>query len=185
MTMYTQTGPDGVAHLVVPAVPLTVSASTSVEVSLPKSQTTTQVNVGGQLVNVTLYYSPNYVYLTAAALLIPPQTSLNLVVTAQPGYPLIKYAAGSASSGQAVTSAVPPSSAPGAQDIVGAQSSGSSSQNSQITAIPPIPASDLGPVGSGHSTSSAPSVNVLVIATLALAAAVAAVVGIAISRAKR
>jgi len=71
VTMYAQTGSDGVAHLVVPQVPMAVTASKSVQVDLPKSQTTVQVSVGGQLVNVTLYYGPNYVYESATGLLIP------------------------------------------------------------------------------------------------------------------
>ena len=77
------------AQLVVPAVPLTVTASDSVQVNLTQSQTTVQVNVGGQPVNVTLYYSPNYVYLSASALLLPPQTSLSMVLTAQTQSPPI------------------------------------------------------------------------------------------------
>jgi len=103
VTMYAQTSADGVAQLVVPVAPLTVTASESVQVDLPKSQTTTQVNVGGQLVNVTIYYSPNYVYLSASALLVPPQTSLSMVVTAQAQPLVYPYAEGSAVSGGAPT----------------------------------------------------------------------------------
>ena len=106
LTMYAQTAANGVAQLVVPAVPLTVTTSESVRVNLPKSQTTMQVNVGGQLVNVTLYYSPNYVYLSASALLVPPQTSLSMVVIAQTADPVIPYAVGATASGQATTNAV-------------------------------------------------------------------------------
>ncbi len=98
LSLYAQTAANGVAQLVVPAVPLTVTASESVQVNLTQSQTTVQVNVGGQPVNVTVYYSPNYVYLSASALLIPPQTSLSMVLSAQTQSPPILYGAGSASS---------------------------------------------------------------------------------------
>jgi hypothetical protein len=197
VTMYAQTGADGVAHLVVPAVALIVTASKSVQVDLPKSQTTMQVNVGGQLVNVTLYYSPNYVYLSAEALLIPPQATLSMVVTAQTQSQLIPYAAGAASSpGQAVTNgaAVPPSSGQGLPTTqaagAGAQTSTVSVQTSRVAAaapaaIPPIPASDLGAPPSTQPSSNSPSISVLAIGTVVLAGAVAAVVGIAISRARR
>jgi hypothetical protein len=103
LTMYGQTSANGVARLVVPAVPVIVTASKSVQVNLPKGQTTMQVDVGGQIVNVTLYYSPSYVYVSATALLVPPQTSLKMLVTAQTEYQMIPYAAGSASSGSATT----------------------------------------------------------------------------------
>jgi hypothetical protein len=180
VTMYTQTGADGVAHIVVPAVPVTVTASKSVEVNLPKNQSTTQVSVGGQLVNVTLFYSPDYVYLGASALLIPPQTSLGMVVTAQPSYPVIPYAVGSADLGQPVSNAVPPGSAREAQDVVGVQNSASSSLTSRIATIPPIPASDLGPLTPRQPASKDQSINLWVIGTIAMAGAISAVVGIAI-----
>ncbi len=189
VTMYAQTGADGVAHLVVPAVPMTVTASRSVQVSLPKSQTTMQVDVGGQLVNVTLYYSPNYVYVSAAALLIPPQTSLSMLVTAQTRYPLIPYAAGSAAPGQAVTNGATVSPGPGPGQasqvaVAGVQNGGTTAQTSRAATIPPIPASDTGAPAPTQPSSNASSINVLAIGTLALAGAVAAVVGIAISKAR-
>ena len=192
VTMYAQTGANGVAHLVVPAVPLTVTASMSVQVNLPKSQTTMQVNVGGQLVNVTLYYSPNYVYLSATALLIPPQAALGMVVTAQTQPQLIPYAAGAAAPGLAATNAVaaPPNSSQGQPasqaTIATGAGNGSSNQTSQLTSIPPIPTSDLGaPPVSAQSTTNAPGVSLLTIGTIALAAAIAATVGIVISKTRR
>jgi hypothetical protein len=191
VTMYAQTGANGVAHLVVPAVPLTVTAYKTVQVNLPKSQTTMQVNVGGQLVNVTLYYSPNYVYLSATALLIPPQATLGMVVTAQTESAPIPYAVGATASGQAPTNAatIPPNSSQGQPAsqvaIASGTGNGSSNQTAQITSIPPIPTSDLGAPASAQSTSITPGVNLLTIGTLALAAAIAATVGIVISKTRR
>jgi hypothetical protein len=199
VTMYAQTAANGVAHLVVPSVPLAVTASKSVQVDLPKGQTTTQVNIGGQLVNVTLYYGPSYVYESATALLIPPQTSLNMVVTAQTGYPMIPYGVGPIAAGQATVSsgygagavAVPPNSVQAQQTSQGApaaagapsaaQGNSNSSLNAALASIPPIPASDLG-APSTQPISSTPSVSLMAIGTLALAGAIAATVGIVISK---
>ena len=182
LSLYAQTAANGVAQLVVPAVPLTVTASESVQVNLTQSQSIVQVNVGGQLVNVTLYYSPNYVYLSASALLIPPQTSLSMVLTAQTQPPLTPFAEGSASS-----TASPNSSQvqQGSQGAAGTPSNSRSTTTAQIAAIPPIPASDLASSASVQLSSNASGVTLLAIGTLALAGAVAAIVGIAISRTRR
>ena len=186
--MYAQTAADGVAHLVVPQVPIAVATSKSVQVSLPKSQTTMQVSIGGQLVNVTLYYGPNYVYESATALLIPPQTSLSMVVTAQTGYPVIPYGAGPMVAGQATVNPgdVRAGSVQGQQTSQGApaaaQGNGGSSPNAGLSPIPPITASDLGALSPTQASSGTPSVSLLAIGTLALAGAIAATVGIAISK---
>jgi len=182
LSMYAQTAANGMAQLVVPAVPLTVTASDSVQVNLTQSETTVKVNVGGQPVNVTLYYSPNYVYLSASALLLPPQTSLSMVLSAQTQSPLILYAAGSASSTSSPNSSQVQQ---GAQGAAAPASNGASRTAAQISAIPPIPKSDLGSATSTKSSSNISSVTLLEIGTLALAGAVAAIVGIAISRARR
>jgi hypothetical protein len=191
VTMYAQTSANGVAQLVVPAAPLTVTASESVMVNLPKSQTTTQVNVGGQLVNVTIYYSPNYVYLSASALLVPPQTSLSMVVTAQAQPLLYPYAVGSAASGGAPTgvangaaTASPQVASTTSAGATATSSSNTSTTSAQLTTIPPIPASDLG-VPAPASTQASSWISVSAIGILALAGAVAAIVGIAIAKARR
>ncbi len=182
LSLYAQTAANGVARLVVPAVPLTVTASDSVQVNLTQSQTTVQVNVGGQPVNVTLYYSPNYVYLSASALLLPPQTSLSMGLTAQTQSPPILYAAGSSSSTASPNSS---QAQPGAQGGAVAATNGASSTAAQIAAIPPIPAYALGSQTSNKSASNISGVTLLALGTIAIAGALAAVVGIAISRARR
>jgi hypothetical protein len=185
LSMDAQTAANGVAHLVVPAVPLTVTASESVEVNLTQSQSTVQVNVGGQTVNVTLYYSPNYVYLTASALLIPPKTSLSMVLSAQTQSPMIPYAASSAAGSAAAGASLNSSQVPqGSQGAAAAPSSGSTT-TAQISAIPPIPASDLGATSSIRPATSISGVSLLAIGTLAFAGGVAAIVGLAISRTRR
>ena len=140
LSLYAQTAANGVAQLVVPAVPLTVTASESVQVNLTQSQTTVQVNVGGQPVNVTLYYSPNYVYLSASALLIPPQTSLSMVLTAQTQYPLILVRRRLCLLGRRLLP-TPPRSQPGAQGaaVAAAATAARPRTTAQIAAIPPYP----------------------------------------------
>ena len=182
LSLYAQTTANGVAQLVVPAVPLTVTASDSVQVNLTQSQTTVQVNVGGQPVNVTLYYSPNYVYLSASALLLPPQTSLSMVLTAQTQPPPILYVAGSASSTASPNSS---QAQPGAQGGAAASTGGASSTDAQIATIPPIPAYALGSQAPTRPLSNVSGVTLLAIGTIAIAGALAAVVGIAISRVRR
>jgi len=182
LSLSAQTAANGVAQLVVPAVPLTVTASESVQVNLTQSQTTIQVNVGGQPVNVTVYYSPNYVYLSASALLIPPQTSLSMVLSAQTQSPPILYGAGSASS------VSPPNASqvqPGAQGAAVAPSNSGSTTTAKIAAIPPIPASAHASSAPTRASSNPSGLTLLAIGTLALAGAVAAIVGIAISRTRR
>ncbi len=182
LSMYAQTAANGVAQLVVPAVPLTVAASESVQVNLTQTQTTVQVDVGGQPVNVTLYYSPNYVYLSASALFLPPQTSLTMVLTAQTQSPPILYAGGPASS------TASPNSSQGQQGPQGAAAATSSSQSrtaAQISAIPPIPTSDLVSSASTKPSPNISGVTLLAIGMIAIAGAVAAIVGIAISRTRR
>lgn len=190
LELYAQTGANGVAHLVVPAVPLTVTASESVQVNLTESQKTVQVNIGGQPVNVTVYYSPSYVYLSASALLIPPQTSLSMVLSAQTPYQRILYGAGSASSVSTPNSSQgQPGAQVGAAGAAVAPSDSGSNATAQIAAIPPIPASAHTSSASSQASSpvsSNPSgVTLLAIGTLAIAGAVAAIVGLAISRTRR
>jgi len=137
LQMYAQTGSDGVAHLVVPVAPLLVTAWKSVPITLPKTQTTVQVEVGGQLVNVTIYYGPTSVYLHGTALMVPPQTSASMTLTAEQSFPVVPYVlntAGGVALPQATTAqGAPPTAAP----TVTAGTN--STQSVQVTAIPPLP----------------------------------------------
>jgi len=149
-----------------------------------------QVSIGGQLVNVTLYYGPNYVYESATALLIPPQNSLNMVVTAQTGYPVVPYGAGPMVAGQAAVNPgdVRAGSVQGQQTSQGAPAAArgnGASPNARLSPIPPIPTSDFGALSPTQPSSGTPSVSLLAIGTLALAGAIAATVGIAISKTRR
>jgi len=194
-----QTGANGVAHLVVPEAPLIVSASKSIPVVLPKGETTTQVKVGGELVNVTLYYSPYYIYESTTGLLIPPQTSLSMVLSANVSYPPIPYgvasASGAATPGTA-TVGTATASLNGSQTLpplgaaAGSPTNSPAQTTSQIAPIPPITTGGAG-VALTSSTQSASQasapqagVNIAEIGTIALAGALAATAGVMISRAR-
>jgi hypothetical protein len=87
VVMSAQTGSDGVANLVIPKAPAVLTAWDWVPVNLPKNQTTVVVIVGGQKVNVTVYWQPTYVGLSASTLLIPPADTASLTLTyQQPSY---------------------------------------------------------------------------------------------------
>lgn len=92
---YGQTGSDGNFTLVVPAAPVQVTASISVPIQLPKNVSTVTVIVGGQKVNVTVYWQPNSVYLSGQTLILPPQEGAAITLQVQQSYPYPIYYAGS------------------------------------------------------------------------------------------
>ncbi len=81
--MWNQTGKDGVATLVAPSAPLIVNAWSWLPVNLPNSITTIQTTVGGEKVNVTVYWQPTYVGLAGSALIMPPATGAQIILHAQ------------------------------------------------------------------------------------------------------
>lgn len=198
----TQTGADGVAHLVVPEAPMIVSASMSIPVVLPKGDTTTQVRVGGELVNVTLSYSPYYVYESATGLLIPPQTSLNLVLSAEESYPPIAYGVSSSSSGAGVASPGAVASTNSTQAVPSQGQSMGAGANNPAQSMPPQAVASIPPIAAGaaggarasstlvssspNATSASPAGGVTLsdLGIIALAGALAAVTGIVMSRSK-
>jgi hypothetical protein len=88
---YGQTGPDGNFTLVVPDAPVQVSASMSVPIQLPKNVSTVTVVVGGQKVNVTVYWQPNSVNLSGQTLVLPPQHGAAIVLQVQQSNPFPIY----------------------------------------------------------------------------------------------
>jgi hypothetical protein len=75
-----QTDNNGVATLTVPAVPVEITAWKWVPVNLPENETTTRVNIGGEPVNVTVYWQPTYVGLAGEVLVIPPETGASITL---------------------------------------------------------------------------------------------------------
>ena len=84
---YSQTDKSGIAHLILPSAPSVVTAWKWLQIFTPKNQSTIETNIGGQEVNVTVYWEPTYVGLSASGLLIPPQNNINLTLRyQQPSY---------------------------------------------------------------------------------------------------
>ncbi|MDG6910065.1 MAG: hypothetical protein JRN08_06820 [Nitrososphaerota archaeon] len=85
-----QTGADGNLTLAMPEAPIQVNAYLSVPVQPPKNLTTVvQVEVGGQKVNVTVYWQPNYIGLYGQALILPPQRGADVTLKVQQSpYPI-------------------------------------------------------------------------------------------------
>ncbi len=117
--MHSQTGPDGLANLVVPGVPVELTAWKSIPVVLPKNETTVQTIVAGEKVNVTVYWQPTYVNFGSSALIMPPQSSATMTLHyQQPNYWPVPYGVegkGAPSAGTGTTPGVavggfPPSS---------------------------------------------------------------------------
>jgi hypothetical protein len=190
LTMWGQTGKDGVAHLIVPTAPVTVSAWDWLQVHLPQKETTVQTNVGGETINVTVYWQPSYVGLAASTLIIPPQSSADLTLRyQQPNYWMMPYAAKSAATPGIASSAGTISNAPGGipadqAQIIQAQSA---SQNFALglppnSSIPQATTTVQVPASSGP-TSQPPVSNdqLLLIAGIGAAAIVLSALSIAIA----
>jgi hypothetical protein len=82
ITSSAQTGADGTAVLTMPRAPLLVTSYLSVPITLPQPNVT--VIIGGQKVNVTVYYYPTSVTLEGQTLILPPQTSGSITLQYQP-----------------------------------------------------------------------------------------------------
>ncbi len=99
-----QTGSDGSFTLEVPSVPFELYAYSSVLVNIPQENVTYETTIGGQSVNVTAYWQPVYVSLSGYQLVIPPQSSVNIILhIQQPTNYVVPY--GAASSGQMLSGA--------------------------------------------------------------------------------
>ena len=112
ITSGAQTGADGTAVLTMPQAPLLVTSYLSVPVTLPKPLPNVIVIIGGQKVNVTLYYYPTSVTLEGQTLILPPQTSGSITLQYQPQryyYPLpvkLPTSSGAATSANGTVTAI-------------------------------------------------------------------------------
>ena len=91
---YGQTGSDGNFTLLMPNAPIQVSAYMSYPVNLPKNVSTVPVVIGGQKVNVTVYWQPSTVTLSGQALILPPDRGAVITLQVQQSYPYPVYYAG-------------------------------------------------------------------------------------------
>ena len=83
LVTWNSTDADGIATLIAPQAPVQIDVWSWVPVDLPREQTTVQVDVGGENVNVTVYWEPMYVGLAGSTLIIPPQTSASVTLHVQ------------------------------------------------------------------------------------------------------
>jgi len=138
-------------------------------VSPGKNESTVETNVGGQEINVTMYWQPTYVGLSGSGLLIPPQNSLNLTLRyQQPNYWVMP--AGVDSKGEYIsgapsaTVASQPNGTPSlASSSSGAQSSAQYYLPSQIPAVQQAPSSPTGSQSGFTSTDSLVAASALFI----------------------
>ena len=87
ITMSAQTDSNGVAHLVIPTAPSVITAWKWVPVLDSRNGTSIITTVGGEKVNVTIYWEPTYVGLSGSGLLLPPQNSISITLHyQQPDY---------------------------------------------------------------------------------------------------
>ena len=84
VTSDVQTLTDGTAVLTMPQAPLLVTSYLSVPITLPQLQSNVTVNIGGQKVNVTLYWEPDSISLQGQTLILPPQTGSSITLQYQP-----------------------------------------------------------------------------------------------------
>lgn len=167
ISMSNQTDSNGDAYITVPSLPITVSAWNWVQVNLPTNDTTVQREIGGQLINVTVYWQPTYVGLSGSALIIPPSTSASITLYAneQPNYwysPLPVAYAQAEVSGTSATVASGPSAVPAAvygqqqtQSELGKGIAPVGSSPTENSASPPsqIPPINVGAISSSRASS--------------------------------
>jgi len=180
IVMWGTTDKNGIASLVLPNAPAELTVWDWVPVNLPPSQTTVQRVVGGETINVTVYWQPTYVGLAASALWIPPAASVSLTLHHQePNYWAMSNAAqiGKSTVGGA------PATVSDQMGGVPSQVQTSSPQNqfylpSQISALPGVTTVTTTALGSSAAVSNGMLIEVGVLAAVALAAASLVVVAI-------
>lgn len=192
VVMSNTTDADGVSTLIMPQAPVQVYAWSWLPVNLPNGPTSVQVVVGGEKVNVTVYWQPMSVGLAGSAIIVPPGAGASISLRVQQSnywvtpYGVQGTATATAAMGGGMTSASEAGSIPAAvyQQSQGIQQ-GQSSQvvlpttiTSTVTYSNPRPTtSDLGSESSSLLTGS--SLLVMIVAVLALAVAVLSILLVA------
>jgi hypothetical protein len=170
-----QAGADGNFTLVMPEGPVQVSAYLSVPIQLPKNATTVvPVEVGGQKVNVTVYWQPSYVELSGQALILPPQSGADITLQVQQNqYPYPIYASSPGQGGVATVTTVTSTT----------ESSGAGAASGQPTQISPFNPGGGLVLSGGPTTQTDVPYTALAVALVA-ALALTVTVGIVLARRK-
>lgn len=175
IVMGAQTDNNGIAHLILPDAPAVVTAWKWVPLLVGSNGSTIQTTIGGQKVNVTVYWQPTYIGLSGSGLLLPPQNSIGITLRyQQPDYWVLPASvasqgayAGGASAG---TVANQPSGVPSLA------SAGSSAQGSSQYYLPSqIPSMQAAALAPTSGTQSGLGVDALIVASIAFIAAAIAV----------
>ena len=172
---------NGVVTLTVPDLPVEVTAWNWIQVNLPSNETTVQKSIGGQVINVTVYWQPMYVGLSGSAVIIPPENSAQITMYANQEQNYWMYAPGTMYASPAMATNGYPgmatmssaSSALPAQ-VAGAQQQFSSGGPTQYTNAPPqyLPPNQIPSVVPVDSNST-PMTNELLIAAVIIAVGLA------------
>lgn len=181
---YGQTGSDGNATLMMPAAPVEVNAYLSVPIKLPPGTGTVPVNVGGQDVNVTVYWQPYQVELVGQALVLPPQTGADITLKVQQfPYPIPIPVTPYASSGavQSGVTTVTVTSTPAGSS----QQAAPSSQSGSIAPFSPTSSQLSSPSQAVQTPVSNPSFVLPLAVVAGIIAVVAVVAAMTMGRRKR
>jgi hypothetical protein len=171
--MSNQTVADGSTTLVVPNLPILLQAYISLPVNVPQSTTTETTTVGGQPVNVTMYWEPNYVELTGTALIIPPQTTAQMTLQVEQS----NYYVTPLSVGSAVTVTTVATISNGASPYA----AGNSTANT-VNQIPPFTIQQLAAATATSLSTGPAKINLMLVTLISIVVVLAAVAGIAAFR---
>ncbi len=179
LTLGAQTDSSGIAHLVIPAAPAVVTAWSWVPIFTGKNGSTITTDVGGQNVNVTVYWEPTYVGLSGSGLLLPPATSIDLTLRyQQPDYWVMPMGVTSRGAYAEGTTAATVASQPNGTPSLASSSSGTQGSN-QYYLPSQIPAIQQANPGGTNTGSSALGADALMATTIAFIGAAAAVLFLA------
>jgi hypothetical protein len=194
VVMSNTTDADGVSTLIMPQAPVQVYAWSWLPVNLPNGPSSVQVVVGGEKVNVTVYWQPMSVGLAGSTVIVPPGAgaSISLRVQQSDYWVMTNGVQGTATAGMGVgmTSASESGSIPAAvyQQSQGSQQ-GQSSQvvlpttiTSTVTYSNPRPTTSDSVSESSNSLLTGSALLVMIVAVLALAVAVLSILLVARTR---
>ena len=174
--MGAQTDSSGIAHLILPAAPAVITAWKWLPIDSNRNGSTIQTIVGGEKVNVTVYWEPTYVGLSGSGLLLPPQNSISLTLRyQQPDYWVMPMGAESRGAYVGGAAAATVASQPSGTPSLASTNSGTQSSNqyylpSQIPAIQQ--AAVQPPAGSQPGTFGLDSLTVAAVVFIAAALAI-------------
>ena len=178
VTMGGQTDSNGIAHLILPVAPAVITAWKWIPITAGSNGSTIQTTVGGQKVNVTVYWEPTYVGLSGSGLLLPPQNSISITLRyQQPDYWVLPANVDSRSASFGGTASGTIANKP--SGVPSLASTNSAAQGSSQYYLPSqIPAAQQA-IGSSVETQPAISIDTVTIATAAFVVAALAVVFLA------